>query len=297
MEQSSEEVIEYDAFQTVLDELTGDIEDSLNEAEKFRKIYERVALYLVYDYASISPSLKSEEELASLAKSALLKGKADCLGYASSLKEACGKKGLECEIVQGPVDRIKSKKSYPYRKKENKASIIFSDEKSVIVRAFHAWNKVKIDGVWYNCDITWDRKDIVNHKAPKYALLSDELYKKLGRPTVESADKPCTKNIVGAEKNKFFAGLAPCDSLVANNVLMEFESTMDENGELRQLPAVSKSFPWAKLLYNLKKLAKISKGKAVDLYYNVKYKINPEAEINDRPTEEFRIITKDKIGE
>ena len=38
----------------------------------------------------------------------------------------------------------------------------------------HAWNIIKLDGVWYNMDLTWSRDDILAGKAPKYLLQSDK---------------------------------------------------------------------------------------------------------------------------
>ncbi|MBR1540185.1 MAG: transglutaminase domain-containing protein [Clostridia bacterium] len=290
-QESNVDLTEYDQVNQVMNELVGDIEDSLTEEEKFRKIYERIAFYLMYDY---SDSCDNESDEKTCAQKALLSGKTNCEGFACVLKEVCSEKGIEARIVRGPVDLIKNKKSYLYKKSK---AILFKDDNSIIVRENHVWNKVKINGVWYNCDISWDRQDILNKKAPKYALLSDELYRKLGRPTVENSETPCTKNIIGTDKNKFFEGLNPCDNLVANHKVMEFESTIDENGDLRQLPALSGAFPWSTLWYNLKKLARFSRGRAIEAYYHIKYKINPDAQINDRPTEEFKIVKNGKVGE
>ena len=38
----------------------------------------------------------------------------------------------------------------------------------------HAWNQVKLDGIWYNIDLTWDRDRIVEELETKYFLKSDE---------------------------------------------------------------------------------------------------------------------------
>lgn len=286
MEQESNDLTEYNH---VMNELIGDISDDLQDEKKFRKIYERIASFLAYDYSQ-EAGLENENST----QKALLIGKANCEGFANVLKAACSEKKIECQIVRGPVDMIKNKKSYLYKKHK---LVLFKDENSIIVRENHVWNKVKISGEWYNCDLAWDRQDLLNKKAPKYALLSDELYRKLGRPTVQNPETPCNKNIIGMDKNKFFEGLAPCDNLVANHKVMEFESTIDENGELRQLPALSGTFPWTTLWYNLKKLARLSKGRAIGAFYHIKYKINPDARINDKPTEEFKIVKNSQSGE
>ena len=38
----------------------------------------------------------------------------------------------------------------------------------------HGWNQVKIDGKWYNCDLTWDSNNIKENRPLEYCLQSDE---------------------------------------------------------------------------------------------------------------------------
>lgn len=60
----------------------------------------------------------------------LLNKKAVCEGIAKAVKFLLNKKSIECEVVTG------------YTKQEDGVR--------------HAWNVVKVDGLWYHLDVTWD---------------------------------------------------------------------------------------------------------------------------------------------
>ena len=65
---------------------------------------------------------------------ALLEGVTVCAGYSKALCYILNKAGIECRYIAGDVNDPKSR---------NNA---------------HAWNQVKINGKWYNTDLTWDIK-------------------------------------------------------------------------------------------------------------------------------------------
>lgn len=76
---------------------------------------------------------------------ALVRGSAVCQGYAEAYMDLLGRAGIECIIVT-------------------------SEEMN------HAWNQVKLDGQWYNVDLTWNdptpnREGMANHG---FFLISDE---------------------------------------------------------------------------------------------------------------------------
>lgn len=60
----------------------------------------------------------------------ILNKKAVCEGIAKAVKFLLNKKSIECEVVTG------------YTKQEEGVG--------------HAWNVVRIDGLWYHLDVTWD---------------------------------------------------------------------------------------------------------------------------------------------
>ena len=290
---------EYIAMSKVMEELIGDIDENLPEEERFRQIYERIVRHIEYDHAAQYPKNKQERAYAKEndrscrnLKNGLLYGKAVCAGYADILKNACAIKGIECEYIQGPVDKIKSREAYLAEKKRDRKKVVFSDDKSVIVRSYHAWNKVKINGVWYNVDPTLDRKDIVNDRIPKYAFLSDEIFRKLGRPTVEVLRHPCQTTLMGPDKSKIFSGLEPSDALITSNKIIEFESTVDEYGEPREFPMVPKEFPWTRIMIKLKTFAREQQANVKNLINRVKSKKNPSLEHTQ--TSEFVINNEAK---
>lgn len=55
-------------------------------------------------------------------------GNIQCAGYARAMQYLCDKSGIDCMVITG----------------NNEAG------------STHAWNKVKVDGEWYNLDATWD---------------------------------------------------------------------------------------------------------------------------------------------
>ena len=274
---------EYLAISRNMDMLIGDIDVSLPETERFSLIYQRILNNIQYDYAAVSPigrvqrkyAEKNEDDCRNL-KNALLHGKAVCAGLADALKNACILKNLEGEYIEGPVDFLENKNSYFKNKKSLRDKVVFSDDKSVITRVYHAWNKIKINGVWYNFDPTWDQLEIANGKAPKYAFLSDEVLRKLGRPTSEVLRHQCKRDIFGIERNNMFPGLEPSESLVTNNKIMEFESTVDEQGNPREFPVISKVFPWTRIMTKLKDFAKKQQANVSEFINHIKSTKNSE---------------------
>lgn len=76
----------------------------------------------------------------------LINGKAICGGYAEIINNIMSCCGIESIVIQG--DRTFGIK--------------------------HIWNQVKLDGVWYNADITYDAENIKNKKMAYWLLRSDK---------------------------------------------------------------------------------------------------------------------------
>lgn len=74
----------------------------------------------------------------SSAYSALVEKKASCSGYSKAFNYLCSMTGTESLIIQG----------------------VSSDTESN-----HVWNKVSLDGNWYNIDVTWDDPIIVGNQS------------------------------------------------------------------------------------------------------------------------------------
>lgn len=118
-----------------------------NEKLKFLEIEQRLASILTLDTNDkLDSSLESKRNRN---LECLLQGKAVCVGCAIALAQICSLVGIECRVV---------------------TSLKGSELE-------HVYNQVKIDGTWYNTDLTWD---ILNHLKcgvmPQFFLLSDKTF-------------------------------------------------------------------------------------------------------------------------
>lgn len=91
-----------------------------------------------------------DSDFAATVYGCLVEGQANCEGYAKTFNLLARKLGIESVVVTGTTD-----------KGEN-----------------HAWNQVKIDGEWYNIDVTWADTDIADEVRQMYFLCSDEDFSK-----------------------------------------------------------------------------------------------------------------------
>ncbi|MCY6482940.1 DUF5050 domain-containing protein [Clostridium aestuarii] len=96
------------------------IKPDFSELEKELAIYRYITKNVSYNYDNNGGSIDEVN-----AYSAIVKGKAICLGYTNAMKYLLNKAGIECHTVD-------------------------SDEIA------HIWNMVKIEGVYYQLDATWE---------------------------------------------------------------------------------------------------------------------------------------------
>lgn len=77
-------------------------------------------------------------------------GNIQCAGYAKGMQYLCDKVGIDCMVITGTNEKGTS----------------------------HAWNKVKVEGEWYNLDATWDdpilSTPITNYLRYTFFLVPDE---------------------------------------------------------------------------------------------------------------------------
>ena len=162
---------EISAIIAKIEELTADIPEEMDEANKFYTIYSRLTGMMIYDNGYLLKQSKARNEFNEKAKEnrkkakekyerelkeirrspaglygGLIDGKAICAGYALILHETLKYVGLKSLYVIG------------YIPKEDG----------------HAWNQVQIDGKWYNCDPTWDSQRVQMYGKYKYMLLDDK---------------------------------------------------------------------------------------------------------------------------
>ncbi len=99
--------------------------------EQIRALYIWVAHNIHYDVAALE-NRKGYFTTDEIVKETLAKRKGLCQHYAEVLHALAAHLGLESQVIVG------------YTKQNNKIDPIN-----------HAWNAVKIDGEWYNLDVTW----------------------------------------------------------------------------------------------------------------------------------------------
>lgn len=138
---------EYRIIVEKLEELIRDIDINLPDGKKIVEIYRRVAEDIEYD--NYSAGQKRVPLEARNLKNTLIYGEGVCVGYANVLKEACSLLGMEAVMVHGIIGKSKE----------------------------HTWNKIKIDGEWYNFDATYDHEYIINGDKPRYMFRTDNFLK------------------------------------------------------------------------------------------------------------------------
>ncbi len=120
-----------------------------SDYEKVKTIYDYVRLNVTYDYSALNiPSGETEEQQTIRLKkhstyAAAMTRKSVCQGYSSMLYYMLNKAGIDSRIITGTGNG-----------------------------GAHAWNIVKIDGLWYNVDVTWDS----DQGSDKYFLLSEDTF-------------------------------------------------------------------------------------------------------------------------
>ena len=178
----------YSAIRDKLEELVEGIDVNLPEKQKFAEVYKRVCSNITYDTIAAYPKneeeieySKAEKENCQNLKNGLLKGKCVCAGYADILRNALAMVNIESKYINGAVIN-KTINEKVFREEDFRGDYI---EKSVDgkinIGEYHAWNKVKIDGVWYNVDASNDATKIRLGQTPTNCLETDEEIKKYSR--------------------------------------------------------------------------------------------------------------------
>lgn len=148
------DIDEYIAILDKLKQITKGVTKDMPEEKRFAIIYERICKGIEYDGVAANPKTPEEEEYSKRVKdtsrnlrNGLLEGKCVCVGFSEILRNALALCGIDSEYVGNRN---------------------------------HAWNKVKLNGEWFNVDATNDRYYFLNGIRPKRALKSDEDYVKMG---------------------------------------------------------------------------------------------------------------------
>lgn len=137
-----------------INKLAKKVRKNTSEEEKFCSIYKMLGLLIEYPYDHYEEcEILNTKEYLEYSEDHNLTGclfdrQGACEGIAKTLKQLLIRVGIDSKQIIGEGN------GRP-----------------------HMWNQVKINGKWYNCDLTYDLIRIVNGKKPKYCLLSDNDFK------------------------------------------------------------------------------------------------------------------------
>lgn len=115
-------------------EIDATVSKILKEANGKSSTYDKLKVF--HDHLVLNSTFEKSEEVGSYNQSIYnafaggtsSQGNIQCNGYAKAMQYLCDQAGIDCMVITGT----------------NKDG------------ATHAWNKVKVDGEWYNLDCTWD---------------------------------------------------------------------------------------------------------------------------------------------
>ena len=116
-----------DSYQNIPELATLLTKNLSTEHEKFRVIFRWITNNIVYSFSNRTDN----------AEIVFKKRKAVCAGYASLLKSLCDNVRIECKIIAGNAKIYTKEIGFKFSKTD------------------HAWNTVKINGIWYLVDATW----------------------------------------------------------------------------------------------------------------------------------------------
>lgn len=132
-----------DKMAAAMVELVSEIMNTYStDFEREKALYEKICLTCSYDYDSLETGLTKEGQTI---YGVLIENKAVCGGYANTFHFALNMMGIENEIASS-------------------------------LSMNHAWNKVCLDGDWYEVDVTWGDNDF-GYDYSYFNLTTDEMSK------------------------------------------------------------------------------------------------------------------------
>ena len=165
------------------------------EKEIFTYIYTKLAYWANYDelareinhYTPEFKSLYARDFLDSASGlDGIMVGKSGvCSGFAETLRNLLAERGIEAKYVTG------------WTKGKNGEGD----------RTGHAWNQVRLDGEWYNCDITCDRKFILEGlTAPKFLKSNAEFSNYFNYPSGRNVSVEKATKSISAQTQSILIG-------------------------------------------------------------------------------------------
>ncbi len=143
--ETDEEKVQIDEFNAATDQFMQDIDLSLPAEEIELAIHDKLISLVSYDYDLLEEMQRDRftRDLGHSAYGALVcnsagkQNSAVCSGYSAAFQYLCQQAGIPCCTLTGSASYI-SDESYDSRSNG------------------HTWNCVRIDGNWYEVDVTWD---------------------------------------------------------------------------------------------------------------------------------------------
>lgn len=179
----------YKRCRTAIDELLDGIDLSENPDEPdrekriFGEVIKRLADHISYDYETLKKlddETATDEEKIMCASmiGGLINKTCVCSGYAEVVRNVFACCGIEVRYISG--------------------NNVDPEKKG------HAWNQIKLDGVWYNMDLTWDRDRIVAGEMPYYLLMSDRTFAGHNEYDIKECKKEQCNETVSYEDMKWY---------------------------------------------------------------------------------------------
>ena len=126
-----------DEMERVADEIIKKTKNAASDMEKMLIIHDEIAMGCEYE---------EQWDIPDSAYTALVRGRAQCEGYAKAFAYVCRRAGLDVMLVTGKSGRGEN----------------------------HVWNKANMDGAYYNIDVTWD--DVSGYVTHSCFAIADALF-------------------------------------------------------------------------------------------------------------------------
>lgn len=148
--------IDPDKIAAMQKEIDATVNALIKEANTKSTTYEKLLVF--HDYLVLNSTFEKSEEAGNYNQTIYnafsggtsKQGNIQCAGYAKAMQYLCDKVGIDCMVITGTNEKGTS----------------------------HAWNKVKVEGEWYNIDATWDdpilSTPITNYLRYSFFLVPDE---------------------------------------------------------------------------------------------------------------------------
>ncbi len=168
--------IDPDKIASMQKEIDTTVDSLIKEANTKSTTFDKLKVF--HDYLVLNSTFEKSDEAGNYNQTIYnafsggtsKQGNIQCAGYAKAMQYLCDKVGIDCMVITG------------------------TNEKGTT----HAWNKVKVEGDWYNIDATWDdpilSTPITNYLRYTFFLVPDEWINEkthfnINTVTLKSGDK------------------------------------------------------------------------------------------------------------